>query len=177
MKKIDNPFWKDVLTGLIKINKNTELEEGISHILKTPIFYNSDICIDKKYVFWKDWYMKGIRFINDIVKENGEFYNQDELVAKYNIRTNYLHYQGIIKSIKIYLNSHKITLATNIESPLIPKRLKSILQQKTGTQSIYNILNKNSETHLLECCLGIKKKISLVMRTGRKYLYILSQKN
>ena len=42
--------------------------------------------------------MKGIRFINDIVKENGEFYNQDELVAKYNIATNFLHYQGITKS-------------------------------------------------------------------------------
>ena len=146
MKKIDNPFWKDVLTGFIKTNKNTKLEEGSSHILKTPIFYNSNICIDKKYVFWKDWYNKGIRFINDLVKENEEFYNQDELVAKYNITTNYLHYQGIIKSTKIYLNSHKITLTTNIEGPFIPKHLKPILQQKTGTQSIYNILNKNSET-------------------------------
>ena len=87
----------------MKTNKNTELEEGISRILKIPIFYNSNICIDKKYVFWKDWYMKGIRFINDIVKENGEFYNQDELVAKYNITTNYLHYQGITKSIKVFL--------------------------------------------------------------------------
>ena len=129
-KKIDNPFWKDVLTGFIKTNKNTELEEGISHILKTPIFYNSNICIDKKYVFWKDWYKKGIRFINDIVKENGEFYNQDELVAKYKITTYYLHYQGITKSTKIYLNSHKITLTTNIEGPLIPKHLKPILQLK-----------------------------------------------
>ena len=127
MKKIDNPFWKDVLTGFIKTNKNTELEEGISHILKIPIFYNSNICIDKKYVFWKDWYMKGIRFINDIVKENGEFYNQDELEAKYNITTNYLHYQGITKSIKVFLNSHKITLTTNIEGPFIPKHLKPIL--------------------------------------------------
>ena len=47
MKKIDNLFWKDVLTGFIKINKNTELEEGSSHILKIPIFYNSNICVDK----------------------------------------------------------------------------------------------------------------------------------
>ena len=59
--------------------------------------------------------------------------------------TNYLHYQGITKSIKVFLNSHKITLTTNIEGPFIPKHLKPILQQKTGTQSIYNILNKNSE--------------------------------
>ena len=103
MKKIDNPFWKDVLTGFIKTNKNTELEESISHISKAPIFYNSNICIDKKYVFWKDWCMKGIRLINDIVKENGEFNNQDELAAKYITTTNYLHYQGITKSIKIYL--------------------------------------------------------------------------
>ena len=57
-----------------------------------------------------------------------------------------MHYQGITKSIKVFLNSHRITLTTNIEGPFIPKHLKPILQQKTGTQSIYNILNKNSET-------------------------------
>ena len=112
IKKIDNPFWKDVI---IKTNKNTELEVGILHIFKTPIFYNSIFCIDKKYLFWKDWYKKGIRLINDIVNENGELYNQDELVAKYNIPTHYLHYQGITKSIKIYLTCHKITFTTNIE--------------------------------------------------------------
>ena len=55
-----------------------------------------------------------------------------------------MHYQGITKSIKIYYK-HKIALRENIEGPFIPNHLQPILQQKTGTQSIYNILNKNSE--------------------------------
>ena len=81
------------------------------------------MCIDKKYICWKDWYKKGIRFIIERVKENGELYDQDELIAKYNITTNYLHYQGIKRSIKVHLNSHKITLTTNIEGPFIPMHL------------------------------------------------------
>ena len=126
MNKIDNPFWKDVLKAFIKTNENIEPEDTL-HILKTPIFYNCNICTDKMYVFWKDWFKKGIKFINDIVKTNGEFYNQEELVARYNITTNYLHNQGITKSIKIYLNKHKITLRENIEGPFIPNHLQPIL--------------------------------------------------
>ena len=36
-----------------------------------------------------------------------EFVNHDELVAKYNLTANHLHYQGITKSIKIYFSSLK----------------------------------------------------------------------
>ena len=50
MNKIDNPFWKDVLKAFIKTNENIEPEDTL-HILKTPIFYNCNICIDKRYVF------------------------------------------------------------------------------------------------------------------------------
>ena len=78
--------------------------------------------------FGKTGTKKGIRFINDLVKENGEFYSQEELTERYNITTNYLHYQGIIKTIKIYLNKLKIILSTKIEAPFI--YLKPILQQK-----------------------------------------------
>ena len=137
LKNIENPFWKDILTAYIKTKEKIELRED--NILKIPVFYNNNICIDKRYVFWKDWYKKDIRFINDLVKENRELYSQEELIERYNITTNYLHYQGIIKSIKIYLNKLKIILSTKIEAPFIPYHLKPILQQKTGAQSIYII--------------------------------------
>ena len=92
-------------------------------------------------------------FLERLVQErkyiNDELYNQDELVVQYNITTDYLHYQGITKSIKIYLNSHKITLTTNVDGPFIPKHLKQILQHKTGTQSILNETSKTpvNKTH------------------------------
>ena len=48
MNKIYNPFWKDVLKAFIKTNENIEPEDTL-HILKTPIFHNCNICIDKRY--------------------------------------------------------------------------------------------------------------------------------
>ena len=85
LRTLKNQFWKDVLTSLIKISQKLEMTE--ENILKIPTFYNSNICIDKKYIFWTDWYNKGIRFLNDLVKENGDFYSQQELIEKYNINT------------------------------------------------------------------------------------------
>ena len=41
--------------------------------LKSPIFYNKNITIGKKHVFHKTLHNKGIRFVNDLVNENGKF--------------------------------------------------------------------------------------------------------
>ena len=56
LKNIENPFWKDVLTAYIKTKEKIEFRED--NVLKIPVFYNNNICIDKIYVFWKDWYKK-----------------------------------------------------------------------------------------------------------------------
>lgn len=143
MKKIKNNFWKDVLYSFIKINEKIEVTQ--ENICEIPIFCNNDICIDKKCIFFKDWYNKGIRFINDFVNENGEFYSQQELTEKYNISINFLHYQGMKRALKMFLKKLKLKVNTKLESPFIPICLKPILQQKSGAQVIYNILNKNDD--------------------------------
>ena len=42
-------------------------------ILKSPIFYNKNILIWGQAVYYEKWLKKGVRFINDLVKNNGEF--------------------------------------------------------------------------------------------------------
>ena len=73
IKKMKNSFWIDVLKSFIKFNRKNTLDEEI--ILKTPIFHNQcRIKIGGKVIFNNIWFKKGIRFINDLVKENGEFF-------------------------------------------------------------------------------------------------------
>lgn len=143
LKDIKNHFWKDVLIALLKLKNN--IKETQESVLKSPLFYSHNITIAGAKIFYKDWYSKGIRFINDMIKENGDFYSQQEIIKKTKIKINILHYYGIIKSIKAYLKKIKLTLTRNVETPFIPSHIYPILQQSTGAQTIYNILNKNDE--------------------------------
>ena len=80
IKKMKNSFWIDVLKSFIKFNRKNTLDE--EDILKTPIFHNQCIKIGGKVIFNNIWFKKGIRFINDLVKENGEFFSYDEFLEK-----------------------------------------------------------------------------------------------
>ena len=42
-------------------------------VRKEMLWFNENILVQKKPIFYQKWYKKGIKFINDIVDENGEF--------------------------------------------------------------------------------------------------------
>ena len=56
LSTLNNQFWKDVLKSFLDINYKTEICE--EQILKSPLFYNRNIKIDRKYVFIKHGMIK-----------------------------------------------------------------------------------------------------------------------
>ena len=140
LSTLNNQFCKDVLKSFLDINYETEI--GEEQILKSPLFYNRNIKIDRKYVFYKTWYDKGIRFVNDLVNQNGSFYSYQE-VGIDGSPLNILKYQGFIDSLKHFLSHTQIKLTKKVQDPFIPSHIKVFLQQKSGTQAMYNELNKN----------------------------------
>ena len=106
------------------------------------LFYNRNIKIDRKYVFYKTWYDKSIRFVNDLVNQNGSFYSYQEVGIDGN-PLNILKYQGFIDSLKHYLAHTRIRLTKKVQNPFIPSNIIVFLQQKSGTQTMFNELNKN----------------------------------
>ena len=98
LSTLNNQFRKDVLKSFLNINYKTEI--GEEQILKSPLFYNRNIKIDRKYVFYKPWYDKGIRFVNDLVNQNGSFYSYQEVRIDGN-PLNILKYQGFVDSLKV----------------------------------------------------------------------------
>ena len=85
----------------------------------------------------------GIRFINDLMKDNGKFCNLVELKHKTGISLNFLHYKGMIYSIKKFSVKDQYHISKNVECPFIPSHTGIFLQQKTGAQAMYNILMNN----------------------------------
>ena len=70
--KIKNIFWKDVLYAYSNIIEVSTIE-STNDFLNLPLFYNHNILIDNRPVFYKSWYDKGIRYINDLMTKNGNF--------------------------------------------------------------------------------------------------------
>ena len=75
LSTMNNQFWKYVLKYFLYINYKTEICE--EQILKSPLFYNRNIKIDG--LFYKTWYDKGTRFVNDLVNHDGSFYSYQEV--------------------------------------------------------------------------------------------------
>jgi hypothetical protein len=54
----------------------------------------------KQTVFYKDWFSKGICFVNDIMSEDGKFLSIDQLEEKFNISKNIMKFNSIISAVK-----------------------------------------------------------------------------
>ena len=138
--QLPNYFWKDVLQSLININKKVTFTE--EDILKSPIYYNNNIKIGGLDIYYRSWFNKGIKYVNDLVNENGDFYQQNEFTTKTGIQTNFLQYNGLIQSIKHYLKLMKIQITHKEPSPFIPTNILPVLKHSNGSKDMYNILNK-----------------------------------
>ena len=101
--------------------------------------------IGDKHVHIKNWCSKGIVWINDIVKNNGNIYTEKELKDTFNIKTNFLEYQSVIRPIKQYIKSKHLILNQKLQSPFIPNNIEPIIKSKKGTHDLYSILNCNSD--------------------------------
>ena len=147
---LKNKFWKDVLQSLININKKSVVSE--TDLLKSPIFYNNNnIKIGGTYIFYSMWYNIGIKYINDLINENGKFYTETEFTAKTGIKTNLLQHSGLIKAIKIYLKDMNTEITHKEQCPFIPSHISSLLQHQKRSKAMYNILNKNGDTPTGQC--------------------------
>ena len=144
MKTISNPFWLDVLKSLHTLIK-TKINNKMEDMLQTPVFPNEDILIGRKPIFYTNWYKNGVAFINDFVKSNGDFYSEIEFKNKYNIKTNFIQYNGLINAIKALLCKSRVILNKNCTRPIIPPIYSLIIKSKKGCQDMYKILNNNNE--------------------------------
>jgi hypothetical protein len=76
-----NPFWRDVY----KAWNNPVLTEVENEHQKEILFHNHLIKIDNEPVYFRDWYLKGISHLNDIIDEQGKLYTWESFSNKFNI--------------------------------------------------------------------------------------------
>ncbi len=90
-------FWKDVLFSWCTVNYKTPI--NFEDIRNTTIWYNSEIRIKNKPIFYKKCHNSGMTYIKDILKENNRFLSYPEVVTKFGNVISFIEYYGILESI------------------------------------------------------------------------------
>lgn len=137
-----NVFWNDVFNAWYKLRlKEEPYKNNNCSLLKAPLWYNKNIVVGKKTVFFRNWFNNGITIINDLIKDKKtcSFYSFGEFCELHGNVTNYLQFHGILRSIKNYLKNHHIPNSV-LPYPIIPTDLEIILKRKKGSQDFYKVL-------------------------------------
>ena len=143
--KISNKFWQYVLKSHTYIMKNNQVK-SLDQFLRTPIFQKDSLLIGGMRIINKTWNDKGIYLINDLVSEKGELYAETDFKKVYNIKTNFLQFNGIIQAINTFARNNEITLNNlKLQNPSLPYTTNIYLKSIKGCKDFYNILNNNEE--------------------------------
>ena len=94
-KELLNPFWKEVLRSWKHLCHLVKIEK-LEDILNSPIWHNTHITHGQN-MFIREWHHKGIRNIIDLINLDGNFYEFNELKAKYNLHGTFLDYNSILR--------------------------------------------------------------------------------
>lgn len=92
-------FWRDVIESWAEyVREPVEASDFLSQ----PLWNNVFIKIDNKPVFYKSWYMRNLRYVNDLVDESGCFLSPTEIINKFNLKGN-----NFLTSILYYMLNSK----------------------------------------------------------------------
>ena len=137
-QKILNPFWQDVY----KIWVATPMTES-GDPKKEPLFHNNLIKVNHRPIYYREWHMKGVMHLNDIIDDQGNFYSWEIFSEKFNIENQCFRYQSLLHAIprnwkkRIKEMGNKLT---NVKTDKIQK----LLQLKKPSKPFYQELMRNN---------------------------------
>ena len=140
-----NPFWKDVCTSYIKLSKSfISLNE--KQIPAINLWYNPDIKVGGSSVCYRRWLAAGVVFLGDLVNRTGELYSYREFNTIFNINTNFLEFNGLIRAIKNFLQQKGIDyLPSRNFDTVHPINLSIIHKDLKGCKTIYRQLLRKEQ--------------------------------
>ena len=129
-KLYDNQnFWTEVLYSWSKINYH--VPSNRQEVLNEIIWYNSHIKINDLPVIWETWIDANILFIEDLVKENGQYKNSVQL------NVNWLELEQIKSAIP---PNWKKLLNSECNKVPKPNKYTELCKVKDRNKRVYNML-------------------------------------
>lgn len=131
---INNLFWKETL---ISYNDYIEIVHKSLDAQHIPVWFNPQIKIDKKSLFFESLYKKGFMYLSDFFNDLGEFIKLDGIGVNLPFTT----VLGLKKVICLHINDNYYA---HKQLPLLPASI-NILQK--NNKEVYNVFNQD-----IHCC-------------------------
>ena len=124
-----NSFWKGIWkTWAEYLNKyNSNLFPENKEL--APLWFNPSI--SRSELFLPNWWKKGIRFVSDVINQNGDVMSKTEIETIYNIKTNFLEYMRVNKCVKKFMGVARKTKY----GPTYPLNALAIATHLQGTKN------------------------------------------
>ena len=142
IKVINNKFWLEVFEAWKELNLKRKVTSVID-VLGSSLWKNNNIQVDNSTVYYKDWIEKGIWTVNDLLTPEGEFMSFQYFRESFSINCTFLHFYGLVLSVKKWLKSVDANYINGQLNPLIPFNISIFMRSPKGGKDMYNVLNKN----------------------------------
>lgn len=145
--KENNAFWKDVLIAWSCYMKSFTYSPHFKNKFHyIPVWYNSNIKVNNKPVFFKSWYEKGIKVVQDFFDDDCNLLDFGVLKNTYNLSDScVMQYNSIVTAISKYLKSLLIDRSSfkRLPNPYVPLFFEPLISSEKCSKIFYNFLNKN----------------------------------
>jgi hypothetical protein len=108
-----------------------------------PVWYNNNIKICEKSIFYKHWMQKGVHYIYDFFNENGQLLEFEDFCEKFDIQVPFTTFYGIINSIRKMNLTHDVNRIMN-NNPYYPVFLKHIFSSDKGSRKMYDAITSSA---------------------------------
>ena len=101
------------ITEIVQIWTEISFEDtvkSIGHLLSSDVWHNSLLRFGKKPIYYKSWSAKGILKVKHFMRDESKFLSFTEFKERFDIKTNFLSFYGVISFIKNLRNTVKTKL-------------------------------------------------------------------
>ena len=81
--------------------------KSMEHLLSLNLWHNSLVKVGKKPIYYKSWSAKGIQNVRHLMRDESKFLSFTEFKERFDIKTNFLTFYGVISFIKNLRNKVK----------------------------------------------------------------------
>ena len=168
-------FYKNIMQTWYDIRDNNN--EAFIDIPNESLWYNKNITIDKKEIFWKSWHSKGIMFIHNLIERNGHFMSHTDISRKYGVKCSFLELLQIRMAIPIKWREKLSSLSNDIDHhPTEPKlyepsqnKFKSLTEYTS--KELYMLLNDQKKSKHIPTCQAKWKEVYPLENLNWKAIY------
>ena len=136
--KVSDAFTAEIMNIWSEITYDANVN-SIDHFLSMSVWYNSLLRIDKRPVFFKSWFLKGIEQITHLMKDHDTFLSFHEFKERYDVQTNFLTFQSLISALKaLKANNRNCLLSRKYDN--FESFLSKFLKSKKANKMVYERL-------------------------------------